>query len=170
MVKILNAFQRIPFWLPPVLAVAIMCLYYVLAGGSEFAGRTFLMLFLLVVFIAMAVITPFPLFLKRNTGLSYGIPLFLASFCALALFGLFMLGGSRETRVGGLLPPFEYRFPISGWIIDNIVTLTGLGDLAYHSPGYNLIIWTGLFIEIAVVSAIICLILAHFSSEKTAAG
>jgi hypothetical protein len=146
-----------------------MCLYHVLAGGSEFAGRPFLMLFLLVLFIAMAVITPFPLFLKRNKGLSYGIPLSLASFCALALFGIFMLGGSRETRVGGLLPPFEYRFPIFGWIIDNIVTLTGLWDLAYQSPGYNLIIWTGLFFEIAVVSAIIYLILAHFSSAKPAA-
>lgn len=170
MVKILNAFQRIPFWLPPGIAVAIMCLFYVLAGDIEFAGRTFVLLFLLVAFIAMAVITPFPLFLKRNTGHSYWIPLALASFCALALFGFFMLGGSRETRIGGLLPPFEYRFPISGWFIDNIVTLTGLGDLAYHSPGYNLIIWTGLFIEIAVVSTIIFLIFAHFSSDKTAAG
>ena len=125
----MNVLERIPFWLPPGIAVAIMFLYYVLAG-AEFAGRTFLLLFLLAAFIAMAVITPFPLFLKRNKGHSSGIPLSLASFCAFALFGFFMLGGSRETRIGGLLPPFGYRFPLSGWIIDSMVTLMGLGDIA----------------------------------------
>ena len=80
------------------------------------------------------------------------------------------LGGSREVRGGGLLPPFEYRFPISGWIIDTIVTLIGLGDIAYHNPAYEVIIWTGLFIEITVVSAIIYLILAHFFSDKSVEG
>lgn len=163
----MSIFQKIPFWLPPSIAVAIMCLYQVLAGVSEFTGRTILMLFLLVVFITMAVITPFPLFLKQNKGLSYGIPLSLAFVCALGLFGLFMLGGSKEFRSGGLLPPLEYRFPVSGWIVDTIVTLTGLGNIVYHSPVYEVIIWTGLFIEIAVISGIIYIIFAHLPSGKS---
>jgi hypothetical protein len=168
MVDTMSILQRIPFWLPPVVALGGIWLYYVLAGMQEFAGRVVIMLFLLAVFISMAVITPVPLFIMKdkNKEQSFTIPLALSFLCALALLGCFILGGSAETRAGGPLPPFGYRFPLSGWVIDTLVSLTGPGNTIYYPPSYTPIIFTWLFIEIAVVSAIICYFLKDNGKKK----
>lgn len=163
-ISIINAFQRMPKWLPPLFAVIIIGVYFTIAGTTDFSGRTGFLLFLLIAFIGMAVISPFPLFLKKNKGRVNWLPLVIASFCAIALFGWFILGGSREIRNGGDLSLFAYRFPILGEIIDFIVKILGIGNIAYYQPGYEIIIWGGLFIEIALVSTIIYLLIGHIFS------
>lgn len=142
-------------WLPPLLAVAILLAYYVLVGETGFPNRTFLLLFLLVAFVVMAVITPLPLFIRKESGLSPWYPLALAFFCALILLGRFFLAGSIETYGGREFPHFEYRFPLLGNILDIVVISLGMRKIAYFPPGYEVILWAGLFIEIVLVSAII---------------
>ncbi|HUU75077.1 MAG TPA: hypothetical protein VMW63_03195 [Methanoregulaceae archaeon] len=162
--SIMNVFQQMPIWLPPLLAVIIIGVYFTIAGTTDFPGRTVFLLFLLVAFIGMAVITPFRVFLKKNNGRVNWLPLVIASLCAIALFGWFILGGSREIRSGGNFPLFANRFPILGEIIDFIVKILGIGNLAYYPPGYEIIIWGGLFIEIALVSTLIYLLIGHIFS------
>jgi hypothetical protein len=161
----MNLFERIPIWSPSLSALGILLLYYILAGMPEFPYKPIAMLSLLAGFVAMAVITPVP-FLQKFKGNSPVIPLFLAFIIALGLLGFFILGGSRETRVGGLMPPFESRFPISGWVADTLVSLTGLASIMYQSPIYDVTIWAGLFIEIGVVSGIMYLAFAHLPSDS----
>ncbi len=166
----MKIFQRIPVWLPPLPAVVIILMYHGIAGTVDFPGRTILLLLLLVAYIGMAVITPFPIFLKKNNGRAHWMPLVSASVCAIALFGWFILGGSREIRGGGGGPLFENRFPLAGGIIDTIVNILGAGTVAYSQEGYEIIIWGGLFIEIAIVSAAIYLIAGHVLSRAKNTG
>ncbi len=160
-------FEKIPLWLPPLLAVIIIGLYLTIAGTTDFPGRTFFLLSLLVAFIAMAVITPFPVFLKKNNDRINWLPLVFSSLCALVLFGWFILGGSREIRSGGTFPSFANRFPVLGEIIDFIVKILGIGNIAYNPPGYEIIIWAGLFIEIALVSSLIYLSADYILSKRS---
>lgn len=136
--SLMNAFKKMPIWVPPLLAVIIIGLYLAIAGITDFTGRTFFLLFLLVAFIGMAVITPFPVFLKKNNGRVNWLPLVISSLCAITLFGWFILGGSREIRSGGNLSLFANRFPLMGEIIDFIVKNLGIGNIVYNQPGYVL--------------------------------
>ncbi|OPX65335.1 MULTISPECIES: hypothetical protein [unclassified Methanoregula] len=156
----MKLFKRIPIWVPPLSALGILYLYSILAGVPVFPCKTIVMLSLLAAFVAMAVITPVPLLEKFKGGFPV-IPLFLTFIIALGLLGYFILGGSRETRAGGLMPPFGYRFPISGLAADTLVSLTGFANIMYQSPVYDVMIWAGLFIEIGVVSGIMYLVSAH---------
>lgn len=54
--------SKIPAWLPPLLTVIIIGVYFTIAGTTDFSVRTGFLLFLLIAFIGMAVISPFPLF------------------------------------------------------------------------------------------------------------
>ena len=165
-VGLMNVFQKMPIWIPPLFAVIIIGVYLTIAGTTDFPGRTFFLLFLLVAFIGMAVITPYPVFLKKNNGRANWLPLVIASLCAIALFGWFILGGSREIRSGGNFSLFSNRFPLLGEILDFIVKNLGIGNIAYYQPGYEIIIWVGLFIEIALVSALIYLSTGYVLSRR----
>jgi hypothetical protein len=156
----MNILHRVPFWLPPVIAVIILYGYYQLSTVSDFPGRTIILLAFLAIFIAMAVLTPFPVFTRKNQGFPCWFPLALAYFFALLLLGLDILGGSVESYAGGPYPGFHYRFPVLGWIIDTVITTLGTGNVVYYSPGYEVILWAGLFLEVVVVSFVLYWVLS----------
>lgn len=162
----MNISQRFPFWISPIFAVVFIWLYYALIGEPDFPNRTFFMLFFLAAFVAMAVITPLQIIFRKEIRLSPWYPLALSFFCALLLFGYFMLGGSRETYGYMELPHFGYRFPVLGSILDAVVISLGVRKEAYFPPGYGVILWAGLFIEIVLVSAIIYAIISYTASRQ----
>jgi hypothetical protein len=168
MTSTLNISRRFPFWISPIFALVFIRLYYTLAGDMDFPCRTFLMLLLLAAFILMAIIMPLQILTETENGIAPWYPLALAMSCAIFLFGYFMLGGSRETWGGGEYPHFGYRFPVVGYILDAIVISLGLRTEAYYPPGYELILWGGLFIEVVLVSAVIYVITVRLRSQKNA--
>jgi hypothetical protein len=151
----------VPFWLPPVIAVIVLCGYYIIAGPTGFPGRTFIHLAFLAIFIGMAALTPLPVFTRKLKEFPGWFPLAVAYFFALVLLGLFILGGSVESYAGGPYPGFHYRFPVLGWMMDTVIAVLGAGDVAYFSPGYEVILWAGLYLEIMIVSFVLYWVLSH---------
>ncbi len=160
-------FRRL-LWASPLLAIVILGVFYIVVGEPGFPYRPFFLLLLLAAFVAMAVITPITIFTQEKTNLSSWYPLILALFCALVLLCRFILAGSIETYGGREYPHFGYRFPILGSILDFIVISAGIRGIAYYPPGYEIILWAGLFIETMLVSAIIYTIFSsRFLQDKS---
>ena len=148
--------KKIPIWIPPLLAVLTAVMYAVLAPEGP-APEYFVipMLLLMLTFVIMAVLGAFSFFEGKDFGMHPWMAVGLISYVGVFLLGIFFLGGSVESRIGGPGPGFSYRFPIFGMVIDSIIAILNLSSMAYFSPGYGIILIIGLYLEVFLCAAVI---------------
>lgn len=159
--------KKIPVWLPPLLAVLTALVYAGLAPDGP-APEYFVipMLLLMLTFAIMPVLGAFSFFEEKDPGVRPWIAVGLLSYVAVFLLGIFFLGGSVESRIGGPGPGFSYRFPVVGMVIDSIITVLNLSSVAYFSPGYGIILFIGLYLEIFLCSAAIFFIMSYVPKKS----
>ncbi|MFA4850755.1 MAG: hypothetical protein WC626_13600 [Methanoregula sp.] len=153
--------KKIPVWVPPLLAMLTIAVYAVLAPDGP-APEYFVipMLLLMLTFVIMPVLQAFSFFEDKDLGVQPWIAVVLLSYVAVFLLGIFFLGGSVESRIGGPGPGFSYRFPVLGLVIDSIITILNLSSIAYFSPGYSIILFIGLYLEIFLCSGVIFFVMS----------
>jgi hypothetical protein len=154
--------KKIPIWTPPLLAVLTAAIYVVLAPDGP-APEYFVipMLLLMLTFVLMAVLGAFSFFEGKDFGMQPWMAVGIISYVGVFLLGMFLLGGSVESRIGGPGPGFLYRFPVLGLVIDNIITILNLSTMAYFSPGYGIILIIGLYLEVFLCSAAIFFVMSR---------
>jgi|GEM_PF-5776205 len=159
--------KKIPVWVPPLLAVMTAVVYVLLAPAGP-APEYFVipMLLLMLTFVIMAVLGAFSFFEGKAFGVQPWLAVGLVSYIAVFLLGLFLLGGSVESRIGGPGPAFSYRFPLLGMVMDSIISILNLSSRAYFSPGYGIILVIGLYLEVFLCAAAVFFVMSHTQNKS----
>lgn len=152
----------VPLRLPLLGAAAVLLVVAALPAiipepavpGPVHPEMTLVMFFLMLLLTTLAVIGPYAIFEQKIRTVRPWL-----SFTLLMVLGTFLLFFSTmaESRQGGPLPPFGPRLPLTGWILDGVAGLLGLGDLIYSSalPGvYVGLLAAGLFLQVFIIASV----------------
>jgi hypothetical protein len=159
--------KKIPIGVPPFLAIVTAVIYTMVAPHGP-APESFVipMLLLMLTFVIMAVLGAFSFFEGKDVGMRPWMAVGLVSYVAAFLLGMFLLGGSDAVKVGSALPPFSFRFPVLGFILDRLIGLLNLSSVAYFSLGYSIILGVGLYLEVFLWSAGIFFVMSYATEKK----
>jgi len=148
----------VPVCLPVILSILVVgVLAGIRASGIISAENTLvgtvISFFLLLLLVDLAVIAPFPYFGKKigitNPWMIFSLPAFIGAY-------LLFYTTAGEMYVGQPLPPLSAPLPLTGWILDGVVSVLGLQETmyAFGSPVYAILREIGLWFEVFIVAIV----------------
>ena len=160
----------VPFWLSLLPVIPVIYLFSSgHLGGSGLVENILIPFSLLFLLSSLAVIGPYPLFERKihaDTPCKVFPPV---SFIGVALFFVSSMG---ESLAGQPLPSFFSKFPLSGWIFDDLANLLNLQDAIYagDSHVYNILWACSFYLEVFIIAFLYYAVLSWASSASADAG